>query len=67
MAKPREAFNWLKKNSETLGRKYKDQWVLVGPKGVEEHSRSYAKIASKSGSQLLLVKVPRNPQAAYAY
>ena len=61
------ALKWLEKNSAKLGRKYKNQWLLVNNNGVVKHSASYARIASSSGPEYVLVKVPRNPQASFVF
>ena len=59
---------WLEKNSGTLGRKYKDLWLAISSKGVVAKSKSYAQVAGLAeGKNCLLIKVPRNPQAAFAY
>ncbi len=59
------AMKWLEKNSETLGKKYKDLWLAIGSNGVKDKSRSYSKIADQAaGKNYLLIKVPRNPQVA---
>jgi len=59
---------WLQTNSAKLGKKYKNQWLLIGPKGVQEHSKSYSKIASQLTQKTqLIIKVPKNPRSAYFY
>ena len=63
------AMNWLHKNSEKLGRQYKNQWLAIGPRGVEKHSVSYAKAAkaAEGKKSFVLIKIPKNPAAAYFY
>ncbi len=67
MSRPTLAMKWLEKNSDKLGRKYKSQWVLIGAKGVKEHSRSYAKVVCEAKENQLIIKIPENPSSAYFY
>ncbi len=59
---------WLEKNSGKLGRQYKDLWLAISSKGVVAKSKSYSQVASEAeGKNCLLIKIPRNPQAAFVY
>jgi len=62
------AMLWLQKNSETLGKQYKDQWLAIGPSGVKKHSKSYHDVmAIPQSKSCVIIKIPKNPSAAYFY
>lgn len=65
----RKAMRWLEKNSQSLGKKYKNQWLAIGPKGVAKHSTSYVQAAEavRGRPEFLLIRVPKNPRSAFFY
>ena len=58
---------WLRENSESLGKKYDNQWLVIGPKGVLNRGNSYANAVKNASESTVLVKVPRHPATAYFY
>ena len=68
MGKITPALKWLEKNGPKLGKRYKNQWLAIGADGVKAHSVSYANVAKASeGGNYVVVRVPKNPNAAFFY
>ncbi len=61
---------YFQKNSQKISEKYKDEWLAISGTGVERIAKTYAEIANFAKSFLkptVIVKIPKNPNAAHFY
>ncbi|MFA4946797.1 MAG: hypothetical protein WC607_04670 [Candidatus Micrarchaeia archaeon] len=59
---------WFQKNSQKLAKTHKNKWLAISAKGVIANSTSYSKAATAAtGTDCILVKIPKKPQMACVY